>query len=417
MVSSSSPARGDVLEVSGKAAALAAVLLPAVGVLVRFIAFRFDNAIPNEVAWSASLSQLVATALLSLLFSVGFFILYAITKRYAPVLYAKQRMKVLQHVPDQLKEEHDKELEAIKREGQQFAEAAKARYLSWANRLAQFQEESRMELDGLQRELEQFKDAGEVPPSFANRLAQLQEKHWKEHETIQREGEQISDATKAPFPFANRLDAFQKKWDERVKKVQEELKEIDTLTSGSVEAGSVEDWWDRLLSRAAFGYIGDHQWLVRYGSFLPIVLFLPGWPAPLFAAANQTIFVLMLERAARRTGQLSLSKVWPAVITALLISALSGGLLGILPGVSTGSYQFNSQVALSIRPGQYISLGQANNMAYLQSCDPSKREVVRIHEDDILVTTFDSSTSKLPPSLWQVIVRHQSTSLGFQPRC
>ena len=117
MASSSSPARGDVLEVSGKAAALAAVLLPAMGVLVRLIAFRFDNAFPVELAWSASLSQLVATALWSLLFSVGFFLLYVFMKRYAPVLHADQRMKALKHVPDRLKEEYDKELDSLQREG------------------------------------------------------------------------------------------------------------------------------------------------------------------------------------------------------------------------------------------------------------------------------------------------------------
>jgi hypothetical protein len=382
------------------------------GVLVRLIAFRFDNAFPSELAWSASLSQLVATALWSLLFSVGFFLLYVFMRRYAPVLYADQRLKALKHVPDQLKEEYDKELDSIQREAEQFEEAERARYFTFANRLAQLKEEHDSERDGLQREAEQFEDPAKAPPSFANRLAQFQEKYDKELDSLKREAEQFKEAEKVPSSLANRLDVLQTRWNERVRGVDEELTEIEALRSGFVEG-----WWDRLLSRAPLGFIGDHQWLVRYAPFLPIVLFLPGWPAPLFSATSQIVLVLMLERAARRTGELSLSRVWPAVITALLISALSGGLLGIVPGVSTGTYQFSSQLAPGITAGRYTSFGQAGTMAYLQSCDPSEREVVRIHEDDILVTTFDSTTFKLPPSLWQVIVRHQSTSLGFQPRC
>jgi len=83
--------------------------------LVRLIAFRFDSAFPTELAWSASLSQLATTALFSLVPSAGFFVMYAITKRYAPVLHAEQRSEALKQILDQFTEEHEKALDDLQR--------------------------------------------------------------------------------------------------------------------------------------------------------------------------------------------------------------------------------------------------------------------------------------------------------------
>jgi hypothetical protein len=98
--------RPDVLEVGGKAIALAAALLPATGVVVRWIAFSAANIHGGslQLGWSAPLSQLVATAIVSLLPSLLVLpLMVPITRPLVHVEHGLHRARALTRKLDDLR--------------------------------------------------------------------------------------------------------------------------------------------------------------------------------------------------------------------------------------------------------------------------------------------------------------------------
>jgi hypothetical protein len=78
------------LEVAGKTLALVTLLLPANGVLIRFVAFLPAKEIssPLQIALAAPLTELAAAGALGLLPAIGYVFLYWFARRSAPSIRA-----------------------------------------------------------------------------------------------------------------------------------------------------------------------------------------------------------------------------------------------------------------------------------------------------------------------------------------
>jgi ABC-type sugar transport system permease subunit len=158
----------DLLELLGKAAGLVAVLLPAAGVVVRYVAFRATG-LPGDrlhLAWSASLSELIATGFLALLpVFLGLVFLRFTWRKTGPRIHMSQRLPALNATADRLLAEFEQwQID--------FAAASTADDVDAMARLQERVTSLRQENDALQQDFKPVKDVFDVDDhSWLGRLA------------------------------------------------------------------------------------------------------------------------------------------------------------------------------------------------------------------------------------------------------
>jgi hypothetical protein len=144
------------------------------------------------------------------------------------------------------------------------------------------------------------------------------------------------------------------------------------------------------------------------------VLLLP-WPGGVLIGASglgmgMAIAVLEIRR------QLSTYSIALLVVAMGAANALGAGLEGQGIGDEVDMYYFTAKSGMP-PDGQYIRLGEADGVLYLQSCGASN-PLVAVNSQDVArlapgQPTHDTQT----PVLLNILIRHQAPQIGYHPRC
>jgi hypothetical protein len=154
----------------------------------------------------------------------------------------------------------------------------------------------------------------------------------------------------------------------------------------------------------AVGFVGLAAWLALTPSFPAFWFFLPvGF-----------VVALAIRPAIREGRRLRLAEFWWALALVLLIGGVALGLTGAAPNAAPATYHFKDETHAVIADGKYDQLGDANGYVALLNCNT--RNVAIVKEEEIIALVPEhASPHDLGPSLFDVVVRHRSISLGYQP--
>jgi hypothetical protein len=144
------------------------------------------------------------------------------------------------------------------------------------------------------------------------------------------------------------------------------------------------------------------------------VLLLP-WPGGvLIGAAGMGMGWTIAELDIRR--QLSIYSIALLVVAMGAANALGAGLEGQGIGDEVDMYYFTAKTGLP-PDGQYIRLGEADGVLYLQSCGASNPLVAVNSQDVARLVPGQPSHDRQIPVLLNILIRHQPPQIGYHPRC
>jgi hypothetical protein len=89
---------------------------------------------------------------------------------------------------------------------------------------------------------------------------------------------------------------------------------------------------------------------------------------------------------------------------------------GALPGISVHDFRFRSEAAPLVRDGAYAVLGQAGGTLYIQPCG-GRHPIVGVEESPIIGSVLKPEGPISAPSLWDVVTRGATVSIGYRPPC
>jgi hypothetical protein len=353
------PTGRQIIEDVGRALALGAVLLPAAGVLVRYIAFYTAHTVNHPLYWAlaAPLPELALIGLVSLV--PGLLVL----PQFAVWAYVAPREHLTRQVGRRI-EDLRAELDAF---GKDFTEHETDR-----------------------QQLAARIEATEDPESRSDYIRQLEAR------------------TEADKQLMARLEAIGR--------------EIETIEAAQTTLGPPWFRWNTSFDRMGdrlyrWSRSRNVRWSLRALSvmyWIGVLLFVP-WPVSL-SVTGLLLTLLLLPRIARRTGRVALSQTWPLIVFALLVAAIAAGLDGELVGAEAGSYHFAAEAHLL--DGRYVRLGEASNRTVLVACSPQAASLTAV--DNGLIRTMDVEPWKDYSLDWPTIfglLAGQRYSLGFKTRC
>jgi hypothetical protein len=129
-----------------------------------------------------------------------------------------------------------------------------------------------------------------------------------------------------------------------------------------------------------------------------------------YAMGFMTLAALM-----RRGGTGVLSRALPGVAGAVLLGAMYGGYMGLVPGSNPEVYAISQKAGVP-QSGQYQRIAQSGKIVYLVSCGKMVRRVVGVNEDEIIsVRSHRVAVSpRAEPSVLSVIYGGDRFGLGLE---
>src|SRR5204863_433727 len=119
------------------------------------------------------------------------------------------------------------------------------------------------------------------------------------------------------------------------------------------------------------------------------------------------------ERVAERHGEISLTRVWPAVIAVLTLSGVAAGLSGEIAGIAKGGYTFKAE-RVQLPDGIYGRLGADGEFLYLKACSGSGKTFAIPASQVTLVAFGERRRGEQGPNLWQVLRGRATLSVGHR---
>jgi hypothetical protein len=352
-------------DVVGQALGLTGILVPAVGLGVRWVAFGLGSPVPSPMTLAAGspIVNLAETGGLALLYpaavAIPAFIFLSTFLSFSQ--HRKHVRGRIEEVGERLttaKKEYDKEHRQLSDEQKGLLE--------------RFKEES------LDSDAAKTDELGEQLKVLGARMRAL--------ETRSKDAKQLSDEADKLSAEAQRVEAHYPGW----------FKWLRTHRGGAV-----------------FGAVA---------TAIIALLFLPGWPASLLPVAGLAVpfalFALLNRPTRPGPPGLTLALVTPSLIALLLIGVFYSGLAGSGLGLTTGNYRFGSAgQRIALPSGVYVELAQDSGLVYLHPCPSPSGTVVTVSETAIEVVTSDRAGDLgAGPNLWSVLFGSQAGT-GIRYEC
>lgn len=343
------------LDLVGKSLSLLVILLPGIGVLVRYVAFSFDSSL--RPAWrfalSAPLSLLATTGLFSTLMALTFFLSLVLARREA--MFHRDLSAV------------SKRFSQLKGETEANAELRK-RYLE--------------RVTALGKRLERYPNGASIPHDLQ-----------REARRMMIEGRDLlQSATGA---------------DERLATQAEEIHDA----VAQLKARKAKSLNRRIRQMIPFGEVATALILLAVG--VALILFFPAWPSsivPLAAGPS----LLILTKKLGEDGDHSFSRLWPAVLMVGVFGIAYGGLAGLTPGVDLARYSFSENA--SVPEGYYMEIGTSGDRLLLKPCSENTH-VVSVRSAEIASITYTSPSAALDTGLFFVLAGRSRASVGWSNKC
>jgi hypothetical protein len=357
---------------AGKVVALAAALLPAAGVIVRWVAFAAAG-VPGDrlrLAWQDSVTQLVVTALVALWLPATLVALFAAVVR---VFWPKLT----------LLDQRIVEIEADMREMEELS--------ANASTLTEELKTLQVEADGNVREILLAKPGrGSLDVRDTSEVARrnaLVAKARSRVETVEQIGRHLN------ANIAGMKDLIVRAERRAEARASERPARVGR---GRRIAGRVASWIaycvGGLLFIASPGFPASVVWLVGV------------------LAAGPYLFYFVFK-----PRRLILARIWPAVFMAMSAGAIAGGLFGAVAGTSPSVYKFVASQGAPTN-GRYEELAAGDGFMYLLACTSSSQQVIAVRPDLITTIVPGSPVRTSSPSLVQIILDHRPISAGL-PKC
>jgi hypothetical protein len=148
-------------------------------------------------------------------------------------------------------------------------------------------------------------------------------------------------------------------------------------------------------------------------AFGGVILLAQGWPYNLFLFVAVGAVVFWFEWVARREGEITFGRVWPALVLLLVVASLVAGLRGQVPGLLKGHYVFSGSQPAS---GEYFELGHTSDRIFLKSCLPQGPREIAVAPEEIELVEFHPY-KPANPSLLDAILHHVDVSPGIKYPC
>lgn len=357
----SSKDRGYV-DVLVQALGLTGILIPAVGLGVRWVAFDLGSPVPSPMALAAAwpIAQLAETGVLALVYPVAvaipaFFFLSTLVSARQSRERAQRTIEDVETTLQQAHEKNDRDRNVLAGDQARIAQA-----LATADPA---------QIDQLQTQLNTLNE----------QLRQLEEH------------------------------------DDAEKQLAAEARKV-SVVARQVE-GKVPAWFTWLEKHHSVGFAG-----VAVTAVVAVFL-LPGWPASLLPvaglAAPFALFLILDSGSRNRQRGLNLTVVVPSLIALLLIGMFYAGLAGSGLGLAKGTYQFTDPGGSAVpADGGYVELAQDSELLYLHPCPSASSNVVSV-ADSVIETVTSERAGDLGagPSLWSVLFGKSGSRIGIQYTC
>jgi hypothetical protein len=135
---------------------------------------------------------------------------------------------------------------------------------------------------------------------------------------------------------------------------------------------------------------------------------------PLTGLLSLLPVIYILPRWYRRVGRFTLAMGVTTIGATLLIAAIGSGIGGYVVAVDTSTYSFKPDAQLL--DGAYSRLGESDQGLYLRQCGSDL--IVRVNREDVAhVAALPYKQYPLGPSLFQILIGHQTPILGYRPNC
>lgn len=333
----------DILDLTRKALALTAVLLPVMGAAVRLIAFASDSSIPSPLKWAVAVpvAELIAAGIWPAMLGLSPLWLFLIFRRHAPAFHTS-------HVAL----EAFSGLEAIAKVQAELVLDVESRWVS------------------LSSKLEEGNPTDKPSPEIQ-----------KEFDELQALTESALSELKKLGPSANNAVAETRS---ALEKAEQEWQSL------ALKQSFLSRWFQRASSTS--------RWILALVLPLLSIVFIPGQALillPLLGVLGLTAWFL---RIVRETGELTFRRAWGALFIALCLGVVTIGLSGVVLGVSAAHYTFRSG---SLPDGWYSKLGSEGNLVLLRGC--ANRALIAVQEADIQSTSFSPRGRGWGPSLWSEV--------------
>lgn len=348
----------------GKAVGVAAVLLPATGVGVRWVSFQFQPQIPSVLAVRAPISELAATGFLAIAVAIPIVLGLAFYfQAMAPVLFTAKALR--------------DELQTLQSALASAAPPSEGDLLQLA-RLERIRA-----LESLRSQLEVLAPDEIVPPVLAAEWKALEANVPIQERPMSSTPENGSGRAGVPLSDAHASE------------IRGRLNDLKGPGWLNLPRGT-------RLRRAALA--------LALVTWLAVIALAPGFPAVYLNFVGSFLAVILLRRAAERQGKVALVEIVPAVLIVATFAAIAYGLQPSRGG-PVARVEFSDP---TIRDGSYVFLGSEAATTYLRSC--RNGEVLGIHDTSMRLVAYQALSAE-SPSLWSVVTRHQGIAIGATLRC